>query len=173
MTITFDLFTKRNRLFYIGIIVPIVTILPIAIMAILKFQPKPSLEPLFKVLIGVLASLFIPSMLGFVIPASYGLIRTYIKDGELIMGDDYLIIDGTKILLTEAKNLSFRIGYRISRRFGRIVGNRISVIDKNGNLHNRRFVISSRDNTVEFDTTAAEWVKDGVDFGLIYYNILS
>jgi hypothetical protein len=63
MTITFDLFTKRNRLFYVGIITSIVTILPIAIMAILKFQPKPSLESLFNVLIGVLASLFRISIL--------------------------------------------------------------------------------------------------------------
>jgi hypothetical protein len=167
MTIAFDLFTKRTRLFYIGTTVSIVTILIIALMGIFNFQPKTSFEPLFEALILI----FTFSTIAFVLLAGYGVIRTHVKDGELIMGDDYLVIDGTKILLTEAQNLSFRIGYRTNKRPGKIVGNRISVLDKNGNPHNRRFVISSRDNTVEFDTTAAKWVKDGIDFGLIYHNI--
>jgi hypothetical protein len=171
MTTTFDLFTKRTLLFYIGTPLSVIAILMFGILRITNGQALSVFGLRFEALSAILFLIVFFPTFTFAFLASYGLIRTYVKDGELILGDDYLVIDGTKILLTEAQNLSFKIGYRTNRRFGKIVGNRISVLDKNGYQHSRRFVIGSRDNTLKFDAIAAKWVKDGIGFGLIYYNI--
>ena len=171
MTLTFDLFTKKTRFYYIGIIISVFAGLFIGALTIFD-NPNYIIEDSFlDYFLDALIIIFTFFTLTFLLLVGYGAIRTYIKDGELVLADDYIIIDGTKIMLTEAKDLSFKVGYRNYKRPGKIVSNRISVIDNNGVLHNRRFVIQSRDNTTEFDAIAAKWVKDGIDFGLIYTNI--
>ena len=111
------------------------------------------------------------TMPAFVILAISGWFVTYVKDGELVLSDDYLIIDNIKIFVTEARKIKLRPGYSVrGRRAGNIVSNRIEVIDKDGSIYKRRFVLKSAENGEEFDKITGKWYKNGyVD--LAYHSV--
>lgn len=98
-----------------------------------------------------------------------GLVRTYVKTGELILADDYVIIDKTKILLTEAADIKLKLGKWSNRHLGQISRNRIELTDKNGKVYENRFVIKSYNHNLEFEKLLFQWQTDGVVFVRKYY----
>jgi len=87
----------------------------------------------------------------FVTAMAAGLVRTYIKNGELILADDYIIIDEVKIPLTEAKDIRLKLGQWSKRHLGNISRNRIEITDKNGKIYKNRFVIKSYNHNLDFE----------------------
>jgi len=165
MTVTFDVFSKKTRLYYIAEVISIVTLLVIAICGIFNVQFKTVFEPLFDALI-IIGSLI---MVSFAVIAGTGAVRTYIKDGELIFADDFLIIEGTKIPLNEAKSIKLKVGIWDRKRIGNMLSNRIEVIDSNGQAYKNRFVIKSYDNNEDFQKIQRQWYNAGVIFELHYH----
>ena len=167
MTATFDVFTKRNKQFHIGIAITIATAAYIAWGASCNFQFKQPLMGFMEALL-VFGSM---TSLGFVLFAGLGGMKTFEKEGELVLIEDYVIIDGVKIQLNETNSISFNLGLRTNRRGGYIVSNRIEIIDKNNKTFKNRFVISSNDLDAAFETLLDKWRTNKVAFNLRYHGV--
>jgi len=154
MSVTFDLFTKKTWLYNITLIITISTILFIAIAGFYNLQGE---SPFYSALLilGVIISFF------FIFIVAPGVKQPYIKDGELVLKEDSLIIDNVKIPLSEANEIKLFV-----------MSNRIEVIDKTGNIYKRRFVVSSRDENKEFNDLIKIWNEKGVTFGFLYHNVI-
>ena len=165
MSVTFDLFTKKTWLYNITLIITISTILFIAIAGFYNLQGE---SPFYSALLilGVIISFF------FIFIVAPGVKQPYIKDGELVLKEDSLIIDNVKIPLSEANEIKLFVGYWRTKKYGRIMSNRIEVIDKTGNIYKRRFVVSSRDENKEFNDLIKIWNEKGVTFGFLYHNVI-
>ncbi len=165
MSVTFDLFTKKTWLYNITLIITITTILFIAIAGFYNLQGE---SPFYSTLLilGVIVSFF------FIFIVAPGVKQPYIKDGELVLKEDSLIIDNVKIPLSEANGIKLFVGYWRTKKYGRIMSNRIEVIDKTGNIYKRRFVVSSRDENKEFNDLIKIWNEKGVTFGFLYHNVI-
>lgn len=167
MTAAFDLYTKRTRAYYFTGLVTIATLLLIAVVA----TTSPQLPKFLMWLINAIIIFGALTMPVFVVMATSGWFVTYVKDGELVLSDDYLVIDNVKIPVAEARKIKLRPGYSIrGRKAGNIVSNRIEIIDKNGRTYKRRFVLKSAENSIAFDEITGEWYKKGyVD--LVYHSV--
>ena len=167
MIVTFDVFTKKTRLFYIARAITILTIPLLAAGGIFNVQYKTVFMPLIDTLI-ILGSLISVS---FLIVNRTGLVRTYVKDGELVLTDDCVIIDGTKVPLTEAKNIKLNVGIWTWKRAGNLLSNRIEVTDRNNQTYKDRFVIKSYDLNEDFQKILDQWRTNGVTFDVSYHNV--
>ena len=167
MIVTFDVFTKKTKLYYIAEVITILTILVIAIGGIYNVQFKTPLMPLIDTLL-ILGSLVTVSFLSVI---GTGWLRTYVKDGELVLADDYIIVDGTKISINETKNIILKVGIRSRKRGGNILSNRIEVVDKNSVNYKNRFVIGSYDDNEEFEKVLNQWRTTGITFNISYHGI--
>ena len=167
MSVTFDVFTKRNKLFYTGITITILTAAYTAWAAIYNVQFN-------RVIMGFMDALLVAGILTtltFVLLAGLGGVRTYVKAGELVLTDDYILIDITKIPLNEITSIKLNLGLRTNRRGGYIVTNRITVIDNNTKTYKNRFVINSRDHDREFEKIIDQWQANGVVLNLKYHGV--
>ena len=164
--VTLDLFTKKTRLYYIGLVITIVTILFISIAAISNLQFDSPLMPFYDTLL-ILAVLI---SFVFFFTAGLGTLPTYVKDGELVLADDYLVIDNVIITLNEAISIKLKVRLRTIKSFI-LERNRIEIIDKNEVVYNRRFVIRSNDQNVEFEKVIDRWRSSGIAFNISYRNI--
>lgn len=146
-------------------LITISTLLFILAAWAVNLQSKSSLMPLYNTLLilGVIVSL---CFLFIVLP---GVIKTYITDGQLILADDYLIIDEIKIPLSQANKLNLRVGYWDFKKYGSIISNRIEAVDENGKIYMRRFVIDSRSKNWNFNEIVNCWNRKGVVFNLSYH----
>jgi hypothetical protein len=167
MNLTFDVFTKKTKLYYAAEVISILTALFIAIGYFFNMQFKSIFMPLFDTLL-IAGSMV---MVGFMVLVGTGLVRTYIKQGELVFGDDYIIIDEVKILLNEAEKLTLAIGIWGPKRVGYVLKNYIVVIDKDGKMHKNRFAVKTRDQSKELDSFLNQWQQNGVSFDLSYNQI--
>jgi hypothetical protein len=167
MTATFDLYTKRSRAYYLTGRITVAML----IVAIATGLTNPQLPKFLMWLIEGFIIFGALTMPVFLMLAITGWFVTYVKDGELVLSDDYLIIDNIKISVAEARKIKLRPGFSVrGRRAGNIVSNRIEVIDKDGNTYKRRFVLMSVENSEAFDKITGEWYKKGyVD--LVYHSI--
>ena len=164
MPVTFDVFTKKTKLFYILGGITIITLPALALYGIFNVQFKTPFMSLIDVII-IVTSL---TSLSFLLLMATGLVRTYIKDGELILADDYVTIDGTKIPLNEAKNIRLKVAVWNRKHFGNLLRNRIEIADKNNKTYKNRFVIKSYDNNQDFEKIMAQWQTNGVAFDWKY-----
>jgi hypothetical protein len=164
--VTLDLFTKKTRLYYIGLITTIITFSFIAFASIVNLQGKSPLDPLYDTLL-ILCSL---TSVAFVLIAGGGFLRTYIKDGELVLADDYLVIDGVKMPFDEINTINLKVRLRTVKSFI-LLRNRIEIINKNGGKYERRFVIKSWDQNEEFENVINQWRSGEVAFNISYRNL--
>ena len=102
------------------------------------------------------------SMVFFVI-AGLGLLKIYIKDGDLTLSSDYIVIDDLKIQMTEVSEITLKLAER-SIKSHILIRNRIILLDKSGNIYNRRFAIISNDQNEEFESLLGEWRNSHVPF---------
>jgi hypothetical protein len=127
-------------------------------------QFKTPFMPLIDALI-IVGSL---TSVSFLLVMATGLVRTYIKEGELILADDYLVIDGTKIPLNEAKSIRLKVAIWNRKHFGNLLRNHIEITDKNKKTYKNRFVIKSYDHNQNFEKVMAQWQANGVVFDWKY-----
>lgn len=168
MPVTFDVYSKKTKLYYFFGTITLVTLPALAVCAILNVQfekPGPFIAALINVLI-ILASFI---SLFFALAMATGLVRTYVKSGELILAGDYVIIDDTKISLTDAKDIRLKLGKWSNRHMGNISRNRIEITDKNDKVYKNRFVIKSYNYNLEFEKVLFKWQADGIVFDWKYY----
>ena len=168
MPVAFDVFTKRTKLFYILGGITIITLPALAACDIFNVQFKTHFTPLADVLIDALIMVTSLTSLSFLLLMATGLVRTYIKDGELILADDYLIIDRTKIPLNEAKGIRLKVAIWNRKHFGNLLRNRIEIADKNNKTYKNRFVIKSYNHNQDFEKVMAQWQANGVAFDWKY-----
>jgi hypothetical protein len=168
MPVAFDVFTKRTKLFYILGGITIVTLPALAVCDIFNVQFKTHFTPLADVLIDALIIVTSLTSASFLFAVASGLGRTYVKDGELILADDYLIIDETKIPLNEAKSIRLKVAIWNRKHFGNLLRNRIEIADKNNKTYKNRFVIKSYDHSRDFEKVMAKWQANGVAFDWKY-----
>jgi hypothetical protein len=155
MTATFDLYTKRTRLYYTTLAISIVTL----VICLVGWLTNPQLPRFLMIFFDVfifIGGLTIPF---FVILTGRGWFITWQKDGEMILADDYLLINNIKIVVGESSKIKLRAGFSPRGRLGYIVSNRIEVTDDNGITHKRRFVIKYDDNGEAFEKITGEWFK--------------
>ncbi|HEY4326570.1 MAG TPA: hypothetical protein VGN20_21475 [Mucilaginibacter sp.] len=164
--VTLDLFTKKTRLYYIGLVITIVTASFISIAAVYNLQFESPLMPLYDALL-ILA---IVASFAFIFTAGLGTLHTYIKDGELELAADSLVIDNVRISLDNTKELNLKVRIRTVKSFI-LERNQIEIVDKNGNVYNRRFAIKSSSQNAEFEKVLDQWRSNGVIFNISYRNI--
>lgn len=162
MSVTFEVFTRKTKFYYVVEGIAIVTVCGI-------FNVQFEMSAFFTGLIDVVIIMAIFISLFFLTAMATGLVRTYIKTGELILADDYVIIDGTKIPLSEAVDIKLKLGKWSNRHSGYISRNRIEIIDKNGKAYENRFVIKSYNHNLEFEKVLFRWQADRVVFDWKYY----
>ncbi len=167
MTVIFDVFTKKTRLYYTAEIVSILTLLLIAWGGVFNPQVNPAFDTIIEVFL-IIGSL---TMVSFIIIATSGWVRVYIKDGELILTDGYILIDGTKISLNETTAINLKVATTYRKRLGNLISNRIEVIDKNRKIYKNRFVINSSDHGEELERLLDQWRTNGVAFNLRYHGV--
>ncbi|MCR8559243.1 hypothetical protein KXD93_16415 [Mucilaginibacter sp. BJC16-A38] len=165
MNVSFDVYTKKTRLFYISEGITIITLIVIAAGCTFNIQFKTPLMPLIDALL-IIGSF---TTVAFLVIVSTGLVRTYIKDGELILGEETVVIDGTKIPLNDASNIKLRVGVWNRKRAGNLLGNRVEITDKNNKTYKNRFAIKSYDHNQEFEKVVTQWQTNGVKFDLSYF----
>jgi hypothetical protein len=168
MPITFDVFTRKTKFYYIMEAIAIVTGCSLAACGIFNVQFN-TRAPFINGLIDGVIILATFMSLFFVIAMATGLVRTYIKTGELILADDYIIIDDTKVLLTEAKDIRLKLGQWSKRHLGNISRNHIEITGKNGKIYKNRFVIKSYNHNLDFEKVLFQWQTNGVVFDWEYY----
>jgi len=166
MTATFDLYTKRTRLYYVTLIISTATLVVCFIAWLTNLQLPRFLMIPFDVFIFI-GGLTIPF---FVILTGSGWFITFQKDGEMILADDHLIIDNIKIAAAESSKIKFRAGFSPKGRRGYIVNNRVEATDDNGIIHKRRFVIKYDDNGEAFEKITGEWFKKKYA-GVVYHSV--
>ncbi len=167
MTVIFDVFTKKTRLYYTAEIVSILTLLLIAWGGIFN----PQFNPVFDTIIEVFLIIGSLTMVSFIIIATSGWVRVYIKDGELILTDGYMFIDSTKISLNETTAINLKVATTYRKRLGNLISNRIEVVDKNQKIYKNRFVINSSDHGEELERLLDQWRTNGVAFNLRYHGV--
>jgi hypothetical protein len=167
MTVTFDTYTKRNRFFYNGLIISFATAIYVAWAVIFNVQFKQPLMGFMDatLIIGTLTTL------AFVSVAGTGLVKTYIKDDDLVLAGDYLVINGLKIPLNEANEINLKVAIATKKTLGNLLSNRISVTDGNNETYQNRFVVRGYNRYIELENILNEWRTNGVAFNLRYYNI--
>lgn len=163
--VAFDLYTKRTKLYYITMLIAIGTLLFVLTAWATNLQGKSPLMPLYDVLLilGVIVSF---CFIFIILP---GVIKNYITDGQLILADEYLIIDGVRIALNEANKIKLMVGYWNIKKYGSITSNLITATDGQGNIHKRRFVIDSVNNNWDFNEVMNYWNAKNVVFDLSYH----
>ncbi|BAU52487.1 hypothetical protein [Mucilaginibacter gotjawali] len=166
MSATFDVFTKRTRLFYAGLAITIVSAIVLGLCGIYNVQYETPWEPLFDALI-IIASF---TSLGFVLLMGTGIVRTYYKDGELVLADDHLVINGVKIKLNEAKAINLKVSMASIKTVGNMLGNRISLTDSNNETYQNRFVVRGYNRYIELENILNQWRANGVAFSIRYHN---
>jgi hypothetical protein len=167
MVLTFDVFSKRNKLYKITGGITIITVLCISTLALFDHSPQTHSALIIEIPIDVLIVTCVFVSIFFVVAVLGGYVKSYIKDGELVFSDDYIIIDNLKILLNEMQDLSLKVSEPIKRRMGTI-NNRITVTDANGKVYKNRFAIKSYNDNKELDTMLRQWHAKGVAFKWSY-----
>lgn len=167
MSLTFDVFTKRTRLFYTGLAITIVTAIVLCLCGIYNVQYKTPLEPLFDTLI-IFASL---TAVSFLILMGMGIVRTYYKDGELVLADDYLVINGVKIPLNEVKEINLKVAIATKKTVGNLLSNRISVTSSSDETYQNRFVVRGYNRYIQLENILNQWHANYVAFNISYHNI--
>lgn len=135
------------------------------------------------IVVGVL-NLPIPSLLmpvcdtllliGGIFSATYlgllggGAIGSYSKDGELVLAENYLIIDAVKIPLTEIKYINLKMSPR-PRKSLLLQNNLITISDLNGNQYKRLFVVKTGSENDDMEAFLTMWRTQGVGI-YAYYN---
>ncbi len=165
MILTFDLYTHKTKLYYIAEIISIVSIVIPGACSLVNFQPD---WPAFtQVIIEVLIIICVFIMLAFVLIAGYGMLKTYVKDGELILDDHGITIDGKEISLTAEVQISFKLRPRTNRSGWRRTGNRIEVT-VGCKTYNRLFSIDSYAHNDELLQLLNIWSENNVQYSLKY-----
>lgn len=166
MTVTFDLYRRKTKLYYIGEIISIITVITLGTCATFNFQPVwPYFVEVFAVIL-VFVCVFI--MLAFVFIGGYGMSKTYIKDGELTLSDDEIEIDGILMKLNNTKKITLKIRPRSRRSGWRMTGNKIEVVDDNDKTYNRLFCINSYECNDQLFQMLNAWDKKGIQYSQDY-----
>ncbi|MDR3695674.1 hypothetical protein [Mucilaginibacter sp.] len=166
MSVTFDVFIKRTRLFYTGLAITIVSAIVLGLCGVYNVQYKTPLEPLFDALIIIACF----TSMGFVLLMSTGIVRTYYKVGELVLADDHLVINGVKIALNEAKEIDLQVATASIKTLGNMLGNKISVTGSNDETYQNRFVVRGYNRYIELENILNKWRTNGVAFNIRYNN---
>jgi len=168
MTLTFDVYTKRSRLFYIEITIAIFTALLIAPIAYFNPRVNHVIEVFIDILIiaGSLTSV----MLGAALYT--GVLGTYRKDQELILTDGSIVIDGVVINLTERPKIALNIAVWTRKRAGNFSKNTIDVANKSGRPFRNQFVIKLYQKE-DFKKLLDQWRENGISFDLKYHEVFT
>ncbi|GAA3960469.1 hypothetical protein [Mucilaginibacter dorajii] len=171
MTLTINLWTKTSKFYKVGLCITVITFSSVALLAYLNPHSVPIshhdrslLEVLFDISLGTCG---IFSALFLVLVVAYN-IGKYHNDGELVLADDYLIIDNIKIPLDQIKYINLKISPRNPKTL--VLGkNLITLGDVNGNQYMRKFVITSYLENEDFEKKLSLWRARGVGI-YAYYN---
>jgi hypothetical protein len=157
MKVTLDLLTKKHNLYYVGLCITVITFSFIAIAGVCNLQSKSPLMPFYDTLL-VICSLI---SCAFSVIVGTGLLGTYLKDGEFVLAEDYLVIDAIKIPLNEIKYINLKISPRNVKSHV-LDKNMITLGDKNSNEYERRFAIKSYNQNKDFEKMLDMWRVQGV-----------
>lgn len=166
MTVTLDIFEKRTRWYYWGLAITVITMLFISLAAYYNLQFESPLMPLYDTLLII----FTFTSLAFVTIALIGAVRTYVKNGELILNDSYLTVDGVTLQLKEIKVVNLALRARTVKSLI-LTHNRIEIIDQNDNVYKHRFVIKSYNQNEQFEKMIGLWQTAGAVINISYHNI--
>lgn len=166
MTITFDLYTHRNKLYRQLIKVAILGFL-IAVICLYATNLLESQEVLYGLAVSIII-IYVLFMMAFLFIVGYGMLETYEKDGELILSDDEIIIDGIQILLNTSQKIYFKLRPRTKRSGWRMLGNRVEITDVTGKIYKRLFSINSYEHDDQLFQKLNIWSEKGIKYTLTY-----
>lgn len=170
MKVTINLWTKTSKFYKIGLCITVITLSSIAVLAYFNPQNPSGLhhnksvwEVIFDILLGscgFFSAVFMVLML-------YN-IGKYHKDGELLLADDYLIIDNVKLPLNKIKYINLKMSPRNLKDW--VLGkNLITLGDVDGNEYKRKFFVKSHGENEDFEKKLSVWRTQGVSI-YAYYN---
>lgn len=155
MTVTLDLWTKKHKLYYVGLIITVITLSFVAAADFFNLQYKSPLDPLYDTILII--CVLISVVFIFIIIAGWG----YLKDGELVLAGNYLKIDAVNLPVNEIKYINLKMSPRNRKSFV-LDKNLITIGDKSGNEYKRRFVIKSYNQSQEVENIITTWRTQGI-----------
>jgi len=161
--ITLSLWTEKSKFHKVAVGISVITSLLI-IVGIFNPHIPPLLTSIANVLL-LLGGIFSSTYLGLL---GGGGIGSYSKDGELVLAENYLIIDAVKIPLTEIKYINLKMSPRNTRSI-LLQNNLITIGDINGNQYKRLFVVKTGNENYEVEEILNIWRTQGVGI-YAYYN---
>jgi hypothetical protein len=158
MTEVFDKYSKQTTIYYILQTTTVLTILFLIMAKVTNLQVTQKYLPY---LIALVILALVTIVLNMIL-TSTNLVKMYIKDGELILSTESIIVDGTNISLSEVKKIVIKANDYRGARSSDGSGNRLEIYDLTDKVHACRFVIKSitqRDNLREI---LNQWSTNGV-----------
>jgi hypothetical protein len=166
MTVSFDLYTHRNKLYHRLVWSAIVGLL-VAAACLVASNYLASIKFLYGLAIALILG-YVLFMMAFFFIVGYGMLQTYEKDGELVLSDESIMIDGVQVPVKNAGHLFLRLRPRTNRSGWRRIGNRVELTDADGKTYNRLFCINSYDHNEELLKMMKKWSESGVKYDIKY-----
>lgn len=166
MNLTFDLYSRKTTLYYVAEVISIITIITIAACA--KFNFQPHWPKVAEVITDVFIVIGIIIFLLFTAIAGYGMLKIYVKNGEMLLYRDRINGDDKEFIIDDDLKITFILRPRTNRSGWRRTGNRIGIAKGNEIVYKRFFCINSYEQNEELMQLLNVWSESGVIYKLSY-----
>ena len=127
----------------------------------------PSYEPYF---IALFVVALLVTVAGMILPAT-GLIKMYEKQGEMILTQDSVTINGETLNIDEIKKIDVTAKDYKGARSSDGSGNSIEIWTKDNRDLNFRFVVNSKQQLEDLKQVLKDYNKNGVEVFSLSFNI--